>query len=265
MKTLYSASSKLLLLLLLLSAACSKEDSPELVGAGSACTAPYVAPIIADAYNFPVRPGTAAWQQFTTGQAMVDACQIPATTLQTISTPGLLATCLDYPLLFDVLAFNSLQRGTRAQLEDFNGFGELRKRPDAASLLLERYQNMGPSCLPAGQLQRGDYSFRFSFVEMILAQDEYLAQLSASKRRTLLREALTKYNEKKPLTSSFYSTFGLSTSVFIMARVMQAEQYQPFLTAIRNDSDLEAFVADVVVKDKSPVLDTVIGYALRFQ
>ncbi|UOQ65156.1 hypothetical protein [Hymenobacter volaticus] len=261
MKIVYSPFSKLWLVLLLLSsAACSKEDM-----VGSACTSPYVAPRSADAYNFPVLPGTEAWKKLQSGQAMVDACQIPAAKLSAISTPGLLSTCLNYPLLGNILAYNSLQRGTRVQLESFNGFDELRKRPEAASLLLERYQRMGPTCLPEGQVQRGNYSFSFTYVEMILAQDEYLAQLSADERRSLLREALTKYIEKKPLAESVYSDLGLATSVFVMARIMQAEQYQPFLAAVRNEPDMAAFVADVFVTNNSSVLNRVIEHALQFK
>lgn len=260
MKTFYSPIFKLWLILLLSLMACSKEDM-----SGATCTSPYVAPIPTDTYNFPVRPGTEAWKQFKTGQQMVDACQLPAATLQTISTPGLLATCLNYPLLGNMLASNSLQRGTRVQLDSFNGFDGLRKRPEAASLLLQRYQRMGPTCLPEGQVQRGNYSFSFTYVEMILAQDEYLAQLSADERRSLLREALTKYAEKKPLAESVYSQSGLATSAFVMARIMQAEQYQPFLAAVRNEPDMAAFVADVFVTGNSSVLNRVIEHALQFK
>lgn len=246
-----------LLLGLLVLMACKKDDPED-----SACS-PYVPPVPADAYNFPVRPGTPAWAALKSGAEMVQACQMPAATLQRISTPGLVATCLDYPLLFDVLAANSLQRGTRSVLDNFNGFVELRQRPQAALLLASRYQQMQPLCLPE-KAQRGDYAFSFSYLEMTVAQDEYLNQLSPLERRNLLHEALTKYDAKQQHLDDVYGIFGLKTAVFIMARVMQAEQYAPFLTAVSTNADLQLFVSDVELQGKPQTLDLVVEHAKKF-
>lgn len=239
---------------------CQKKD-PE-----AASCAPYVAPVPADTYVFPVLPGTPAWAAFTTGQQMVDACQVPAATLPRMSTSGLIATCLSYPLLSNMMASTSLQRGVRTQLANFNGFGELRQRPQAAVLLMERYQLMRPACLPAaGAVERGNYSFSFTYLEMILAQEEYLAQLSSTERRQLLQEALAKYADKQASGPDSYSIFGRKTTVFLMARLLQAAQYAPFVGAVSTDPDLQRFVSDVELGNKPELLDTVVEYAKRFK
>ncbi|OWP61927.1 hypothetical protein CDA63_16925 [Hymenobacter amundsenii] len=238
--------------------ACEKND-PE------GC-APYVAPVPADTYVFPVVPGTPAWATFQTGAEMVAACQVPAATLPRLSTAGLVTTCLNYPLLGNMLASNSLQRGARSVLSSFNGFGELQQRPQAAALLLERYQRMRPACL-AGKTQDvelGAYSFTFSYVEMIIAQEEYLAQLTAPQRLALLREAIAKYNEKLPHEADVYGLFGLKTSLFVTARIMLREQYPPFVAAVAANPDLAAFVTDVQLQGGPQTLSLVLEYAKQF-
>ena len=240
--------------------ACRKDDS-------ATPAAPCAPPKPADAYTFPILPGTPAWAAFTSGQQMVDACQVPANTLQNMSTVGLVYTCLDYPLLNNMTAHNSLQKGVRAQLVNFNGFSELSQRPDGAALLLARYQQLKPTCILnlKDEIARGDYSFALTEQEMVMAQDEYLAQLSSAQRHALLQEALTKYAEKKSLGKDTYFIFDWKTTAFVMARVMQAEQYQPFLSAVNADDYLRVFTTDVELQGRPQTLDVVIKYAEDFK
>lgn len=234
---------------------CSKDDP-------SPC-APYIAPRPADVYVSPLRPGVPGWALITTTAEMVQVLQVPTGVLQSISTPGLLVTCLEYPLLPDIHLANRLQPAFRTVLGNFNGYGELRQRSEAAVLLLNHYQLMMPACLPA-PAQQATYSFSFSYVELLLAQDEYLAQLSSAQRRSLLREARTKYAAKKPLVDDVYGYFGLKTAVFVMARVMQAEQFGPFVSAVATDPKLQYFTAEAELQGQPQTLDTILTYAQQF-
>ena len=42
---------------------------------------------------------------------MVQVCQVPEEILQQLTTPALLETCLSYPLLLDMFAFDDLKKG----------------------------------------------------------------------------------------------------------------------------------------------------------
>lgn len=128
---------------------------------------------------------------------------------------------------------------------------------------MERYKLTQPACLPE-KGEWGAYAFNFSYLEMIIAQDEYLAQLSSAQRRALLQEALSKYTAKELLVYDVYGMFGLETDAFVMARVMQAEQYAPFAAAIATNPDLRLFVSDVEAQGKLQTLDTVVDYARKF-
>lgn len=254
--TITSTKLSCLFWVLMLISACGKE--PEL------CMTPYAAPVPADMYVYPLRPGMPAWATLTTAAQQVQALQLPDSVLRRISTPGLLATCLDYPMLPNMLAYNYLQRGAQATLATFNGFGQLVQRPEAAALLLDRYRLMTPRCLPPAE-EQGAYSFSFSYLEMVLAQDEYLAQLTANQNRTLVREALSKYVEKELHREDVYGYFGLKTSAFVLARVMQAAHYAPFLTALSTDPDLQFFTTEAELNGKIHLLDTIVGYAKQFK
>jgi hypothetical protein len=91
------------------------------------------------AYEFPVDPGTPAWEAFTTHSQMLAATQIPAATLAAMPTDALVQTVLDYPLFLDMYAFNSPQQGFDVMASRFNGIPELFARPDAATELIEAY------------------------------------------------------------------------------------------------------------------------------
>jgi hypothetical protein len=56
-------------------------------------------------YAYPVVPGTEAWKNIDYPQR-VASLQLPADTLQNISTARLLETCLYYPFNIDIFAFD---------------------------------------------------------------------------------------------------------------------------------------------------------------
>lgn len=88
-----------------------------------------------DAYNFPVKPGTAQWKAFSSHIDMVEACQIPDSILHNMSTAGLVETVLNYPLSIDMHAYDNLQIGFDAVSAQFNGIPELLRRVDAGTEL----------------------------------------------------------------------------------------------------------------------------------
>lgn len=47
---------------------------------------------LADPYDFPVKPGSEAWQQLQTGKEMMEVCQIPETVLKSLTTEALAIT-----------------------------------------------------------------------------------------------------------------------------------------------------------------------------
>ncbi|NJO00386.1 MAG: hypothetical protein HC880_00720 [Bacteroidia bacterium] len=99
---------------------------------------------------------------------------------------------------------------------------------------------------------------------MILAQEEYLSKLSPDQRQILMLDALNKYNQKQE-NFDIYGIFGLKTTVFLMARIMQLDHFQPFLTAVSQDEYLDVFLKDVELQGRFETLDIVVDYAKNFK
>lgn len=89
-------------------------------------------------YTYPVVPGTEAWRQLDGHVEMLEACQIPEDILESLTTQALVETVLNYPLLIDMLAYNTTEAGYEAVYRNFNGLQELQERKDAI-VCLEAY------------------------------------------------------------------------------------------------------------------------------
>jgi len=81
-------------------------------------------------YTYPVVPGTDAWAALETRADMAEACMIPEELLSEMTTSALLETVLNYPLLADIMAFNSAEQGVERVASGFNGLQELLLRND---------------------------------------------------------------------------------------------------------------------------------------
>ena len=90
------------------------------------------------AYDYPIVPGTAQWNSFTSRDERVAACHVDAELLESMTTRALVETVLTYPMLIDMYAFNTLQEGIAQVSKDFAGISILKERSDAVSCL-EQY------------------------------------------------------------------------------------------------------------------------------
>lgn len=175
-----------------------------------------------DTYDFPIKPGTPEWQALNSHEEMVRACQIPEATLQSMSTAGLVETVLNYPLLGDMIAYNSFQEGFNTMASEFNGLAELLQRPEAGSELLTRYRAMDPAAIDVNWTpeQRGQYAFRIAYVETLLAQDTIRANLTEAELHNLLAETVIKLRLKQE-QPEVYGQFSLGKAALLVGRIMQ--------------------------------------------
>jgi hypothetical protein len=195
-----------------------------------------------DAYDFPVKPGTPEWAAFQTHDEMLAACQVPEPILREMSTAGLIETCLNYPLYGDMLCYNSPQQGFDAVASRFNGLQELLRREDVGTRLLERYRKMDPEAIGESwtSLQRGDYDRGFTYIEMLLAQDQVLSSLTQAERRDLLEVCLQKVRSKQA-HAEVYGYSGQAYPVWIVGRILQMES-PGFAQGVQENASLQAFL-----------------------
>jgi len=195
-----------------------------------------------DAYDYPIKPGTDGWRAFTSHDEMLEACQIPEDILKNMSTKALVKTVLEYPLLGDIHAYNSIQQGFEAVASRFNGLSELLNRKDAGTELLAIYSKMNPQDIGEnwGDIQKGAYTFSIANVEILLAQNKILDNLTETQLGDLIVEASSKYSAKQQ--SAIYGETGQECSIWLMGKALQRVNYLPFEEQIHQDATIQNFL-----------------------
>ncbi|MFT3950214.1 MAG: hypothetical protein QM763_24830 [Agriterribacter sp.] len=222
-----------------------------------------------DTYAYPIKPGTPQWDALVSGEEKLNSCQIPENTLHSMSTEGLIQSWLNFPLANEILAANSLQKGTEFFIDNFSGLQELCKRNDAGLKLYERYKQMSTACISSltTDIDRGAYTFSFTYIEMLLGQDTILNKLAASEKKLVVSEAVNKYNDKNKYLV-YFGSFGTATSVFVCGKSMQNDLYQPFLTEIQNSLILEKFLNTCSLpadkQQATELVTSILNHSLNF-
>lgn len=217
-----------------------------------------------DAYDFPVKPGTEAWQEFTTHDEMVESCQVSESTLRKMSTAGLVETVLNYPLYRDMMAYDSIQQGFNTVTAQFNGIPELLNRKDAGTELLVRYRPMDPAAIKDNWtlLQKGSYALSIADIEILLTQDVILDDLTQTQLKDLLKEAIAKYQVKQQY-AEIYGQSGQACTAWLVGRVLQQVNYAPFKQKIQQDITLQNFLSDGSFANDS-ILNEISSQAQQF-
>jgi len=153
------------------------------------------------------------------------ACQIPDDKLKLLSTAELLETCLNYPLLPDIFAFNKMQDGFDKFKNDFNGIKELLTRKDVAIVLISKYRSVKPLDYGVNLtlIEKGKFSVDISLLEVFCSQQEVLEQIDIEEKRNFVTELLNKYNEKSK--DNIYGRLSFRTLAFCLVNILYSENF----------------------------------------
>jgi len=150
-----------------------------------------------DKYEFPINCEKRQWSQYKTHNEMLEACTVPDEILENATTEQLLDMVLDYPLLCDIYAFDTVEQGVAVVASQFNGFAELIKREDLSDVVLERYID--------ADIQNGTKNLKENFnkvsavvvMEDLLAQKDMISDLTLKEKEELANAIEEKTVEKK--------------------------------------------------------------------
>lgn len=215
-------------------------------------------------YSFPVRPGTKAWAELTTYQARLNAYNVPQDVLRKMSTKALVETCLAYPEFRLVMTRNDLQQGYTYVRSIFNGFIELESRVDAGQELLKVYQQLNPDDIIRYEtlLAKGQFSFRFIYLELLLAQKTILDNASVSDKKVLIQQCISNYQKKERLPQENH-LFELSTPVWVASRVLDSANNTKLAAKREADIVYRRFVDLAFCTNKS-ILDEIINLSKQY-
>lgn len=176
-----------------------------------------------NAYDYPVKPGTDEWASFTSHTEMLDACQIPESVIENMSTSALVETVLNYPLASDMIFHNDIQAGFEAVSTHFNGIQELMSREDAATELISAYKSLDLSAVSEDWtvLQRVHFVWeKVILLEMLLAQPDIIDKMSETQYVDLLLQ-IRENSAIKQQKQEFYGGPSLSISSLVIERVTE--------------------------------------------
>lgn len=198
-------------------------------------------------YDYPVKPGTKEWKALASHDEKQQVCQIPIPMLISMSTRDLVETCLNYPLYGDMMAYDRVQDGFEYVKKGFNGLQELLKRNDVGATLVEKYGKMDPNAIDSNwtSIEKGKYSLKFFFIEILLAQDEVISNLSKNDRMQLLRESHKKIIAKQQ-HPEVYGLMGFTNNTLLMGRIMLKENYAPFVKLVSKDAKLNGILKNAM-------------------
>lgn len=204
-----------------------------------------------DAYNFPIKPGTEEWNKLKSYDDKLSAYNVPENILKKMSTDGLVETCLNYPEFRLVMTRNSIQEGYNYIKSIFNGFRELENRPDAGVRLLEKYQQLDPVQIKnfKTMLDKGQYSFQFTYLELLLSQHNIVEKMSGEDRADLGKHCVVTY-ELKERHPEYYYPFNLRNSARVISRILNVEKHEDYLDLKLSNGEKANFQIDNMTMSK---------------
>jgi hypothetical protein len=216
-------------------------------------------------WDFPINPETEEWSNLKSYNDRLNAYNIPGDILENMSTAELVKTCLAYPEFRLIMTRNSLQEGYAYLKSIFNGFEELEKREDAGNQLINEYRKLNPADVQTYDklVEKGRFAFRFTYLEMLLAQRPMLLSMSDNTKKELLEFCISNYEGKRNL-SEYYSTFGLQTQALVLGRLLDIDKYQAYISMKENDGCLRKFIDSSILYDKSS-LSAIVNLAKNYK
>ncbi|MGB4413595.1 MAG: hypothetical protein WBI53_01720 [Paludibacter sp.] len=176
-------------------------------------------------WDYPIKPGTEKWKNLTTGQEMIDVCQIPEDILQNMNTVDLIQTCLNYPLKGNVYAYANVKDGVEHISLQFNGFKELLLRKDNfknLKLKLEQSRvNLYNDLLSDKNMaEKGKIMLDFAIIESFLSFDTVLSNSDYNQRKQLAQVTKVILDYKLQNNDKF-GILSLTSTSFLLGKTLQ--------------------------------------------
>jgi hypothetical protein len=186
-----------------------------------------------DSYNYPVFPGTKEWASLSTGEEMKNACQIPTTVLEKMSTQAVIQAIWEYPLLSEIFNRYQYQRDFEELLSTNNAYMELTKRNDAGKALFDRLLLVNP-------LTHGA-TYESQALEILISQTIFLSQLTEEQARKVI-EITFKNDDLRQNDVEIMNSLNRSTAWLLIGRTMAVVNYTNFIEVVNGNNQLKYFL-----------------------
>jgi len=207
-------------------------------------------------WDYPIHYGTPEWDRLSSFQERLKTYNIPDDLIKYMTTADLVRTCLNYPEWLFITSSNNFQTGYNSIKSVFNGFVELEKRPDAFKELYKVYIKMKPEKVTE-QPKKGQFTFEFSFIELLLSQKSIISSISNEESKSLLSTCQVMY-ENKCKNYNIFSSFGLSTTCLIVGRILEQSNSDSYARLITENPETKGFIIEGPFGPHKILLDRII-------
>ncbi|OGM11807.1 hypothetical protein A2Z22_02490 [Candidatus Woesebacteria bacterium RBG_16_34_12] len=147
-------------------------------------------------WQYPIKPGTEKWNSLTL-QERRNCQQIPEEILNQMTPQELFQAWLDLPGKYELLAFNTMQRGFDFTLNTFNIVQELLDKPSVSSVILDYYLNIDINTInKKNNDEKSKFTTDIGFVEFLLSQLNILNGIQEKEKINLLKKIESNYQTK---------------------------------------------------------------------
>jgi hypothetical protein len=199
---------------------------------------------IIDSFSYPVRPGTVEWKKLKNNQEMLYAVNIPEYILHNMCTLGLVYTCVQCPLYWDILAWEDKDTGFKFMVDNINSFSELIQRDNAGKELFDYYRTLTPSDYDTtwNPIKQGDFMLQIYITEIYLSRQAFLGLLTDDELECVVKESYVKFQEKEENGLSERCKLG---SFYLIGNILYYNiNFKPFISFVENNSYIEYFLSD---------------------
>ncbi len=127
--------------------------------------------------------------------------------INSMTTAELLVTCLDYPLFFYIVFYDTDKEGFEAIVDQYNGLQALLEREDLGNVLAKFY-----SAVDLNDVIKTDRpgTFRLRYLELIILSDGVLDSMDSDARKELFKACITNCGNISRKYSSELSSYQTS-------------------------------------------------------
>lgn len=185
-----------------------------------------------DAYTYPFYPYMDEWKNYTLSE-LQDKLITDEKELTGHSTLGLFYACWEYPLIDSLLKKGAYQERFDQLLGDLPVYRLFASRDDAGDCLLSVYKGIKELYYPLVD--------RPMILEVLLSQSVFLDGYSSEQRKEIVVRCGEIQMWRSVSSNSRTYEFNEVHSL-LLARVMRADGYAPFMQRMQTDAALEEFV-----------------------
>jgi hypothetical protein len=199
----------------------------------------------AKSYQYPTLIGSQEWKKFKSLNEKSSACQIPDQVLDTISTEGLIWTCLNYPMFSNIFAFNDLQTGFNSVNSYFNGIEELYSRDNSIKELLSLFYRINPDEFKNEWTpeDKGGFALLLIWFELLISEHVMIANLSNNDADKAIQDCMQKLSIKSVYPVLFSEMSNISL-LMIISKIMYYSNYEPFINEVKKNILLYSFIIE---------------------